>query len=92
MLIEEALLRKYPPAFPLDDNVVEDKPAMIRDVRGRHLAWYLPGAMSEGLQVCQTKYTSLRSINIHSGQNRILFALEKLRPYFAESPPFPGFP
>ena len=50
--MEEALLQKYPPAFPPDDDVVEDKPAMVRDVRGRHLAWYLPGAMSEGLQAC----------------------------------------
>lgn len=52
--MEEALLWKYPPAFPPDEDVVEDKPAIVRDVQGRHLAWYLPGAMSEGLQACRS--------------------------------------
>lgn len=51
MLMEDALLRKYPPAFPTEDEVVEDRPVVVRDVRGRHLAWYLPGAMSDELQV-----------------------------------------
>ena len=58
MLLEEALLQRYPPAFLPDDEVVEDRPAMVRDVRGRHLAWYLPGAMSEGLQA-SSKHTKL---------------------------------
>ena len=52
--MEEALLQRYPPAFPPDDEVVEDRPVTVRDVRGRHLAWYLPGALSEGLQACST--------------------------------------
>jgi len=53
MLMEEALLRKYPLAFPPEDEVVENRLAMVRDVEGWHLAWYLPGAMSEGLQACR---------------------------------------
>ena len=88
--MEEALLRKYPPAFPPDDNVVEDKPAIVRDVRGRHLAWYLPGAMSEGPQACLLGKQNVNFININFGQNRVMFALERLRPYFAESPPVSG--
>ena len=30
--MEEALLRIYPPAFPPDDEVVEDRPVMVQDV------------------------------------------------------------
>ena len=36
--MEEALLRRYPPAFPPDDEVVEDRPVTVQDIRGRHLA------------------------------------------------------
>ncbi|EDQ98119.1 uncharacterized protein LACBIDRAFT_336255 [Laccaria bicolor S238N-H82] len=68
---------RYPPAFPPEDEVVESKPVIVRDVQGSHLAWYLPRAMSEALQAGWN----------HKPFNRVLFALESLQPYFASSPP-----
>jgi hypothetical protein len=50
-LIEAAISEKFPPAFPDYIDVVEGSPARINDCMSHILGWYLPGIISEDLQV-----------------------------------------
>ena len=49
--LENDLMKKFPPAYPCERDVVEGRPSRILDVRGFTLAWYLPEAISETVQV-----------------------------------------
>jgi hypothetical protein len=89
-VLEVDLMKKFPPAYPSEREVVEGRPLRVLDVRGFTLAWYLPDAISETVQVNSTAFLfSLWNLPfIH--QNRLICALAHLRPYLKANPPRSG--
>jgi hypothetical protein len=55
-VLEVDLMKKFPPAYPSEREVVEGRPLRVLDVRGFTLAWYLPDAISETVQVNSTAF------------------------------------
>ena len=51
ILLETALEMKFPPAFPEFIDVVKGNPTKISDRTKHILGWYLPGILSNKLQV-----------------------------------------
>lgn len=51
ILIESAISEKFPPAFPEYLDVIEGSPTRIDDRMSHILGWYLPGIISDELQV-----------------------------------------
>lgn len=49
--MEAALTDKFPPAFPEYVDVIEGSPSRINDRMHHILGWYLPGIISDELQV-----------------------------------------
>ena len=51
IIIETALMSKFPPAFPEFLDIVEGRPTRINDRMSHILGWYLPGIISDEFQV-----------------------------------------
>ena len=51
ILIEAALLSKFPPAYPEFLDIVEGQPTRINDRMSHILRWYLPGIILDKFQV-----------------------------------------
>lgn len=51
---EQSLLRRFPPADPMAELLVSDRPVTIVDVMGRIIGWILPNVLGPNRQVSQS--------------------------------------